>query len=87
MLTKSMALDLAPHGIRVNAIGPGVIETKMTTQSLADPERRAMLLGKIPMGRVGQPRDIANASLFLVSDESSYITGTTLYVDGGWLIQ
>ena len=87
MLTKSMALDLAPNGIRVNAIGPGVIETKMTTQSLADPERRAMLLGKVPLGRVGQPRDIANAALFLVSDEAGYITGTSLYVDGGWLIQ
>ena len=87
MLTKSMALDLAPNGIRVNAIGPGVIETKMTAQSLSDPERRAMLLGKVPLGRVGQPRDIANAALFLVSDEASYITGTTLYVDGGWLIQ
>ena len=85
MLTKSMALDLAPHGIRVNAIGPGVIETRMTERSLADPERRAMLLSKVPLGRVGQPRDVANAALFLASDEASYITGTTLYVDGGWL--
>ena len=85
MLTKSMAIDLAPHGIRVNAIGPGVIETRMTERSLADPERRAMLLSKIPLGRVGQPRDVANAALFLASDEASYITGTTLYVDGGWL--
>ena len=85
MLTKSMALDLAPHGIRVNAIGPGVIETRMTERSLADPERRAMLLSKIPLSRVGQPRDVANAALFLASDEASYITGTTLYVDGGWL--
>lgn len=85
MLTKSMALDLAPHGIRVNAIGPGVIETRMTERSLSDPERRAMLLSKVPLGRVGQPRDVANAALFLASDEASYITGTTLYVDGGWL--
>ena len=87
MLTKAMALDLAAHGIRVNGIGPGVIETKMTERSLADPERRAMLLGRIPLGRVGQPRDIANAALFLASEEAGYITGTTLYVDGGWLIQ
>ena len=85
MLTKSMALDLAPHGIRVNAVGPGVIETRMTERSLADPERRAMLLSRVPLGRVGQPRDVANATLFLASDEASYITGTTLYVDGGWL--
>ena len=85
MLTKAMALDLAPHGIRVNAIGPGVIETRMTERSLSDPQRRAMLLSKVPLGRVGQPRDVANAALFLASDEASYITGTTLYVDGGWL--
>ncbi len=85
MLTKAMALDLAPHRIRVNAIGPGVIETRMTEASLSDPERRAMLLSKVPLGRVGQPRDVANAALFLASDEASYITGTTLYVDGGWL--
>ena len=85
MLTKAMALDLAPHGIRVNAIGPGVIETRMTEQSLSNPARRAMLLSKVPLGRVGQPRDVANAALFLASDEASYITGTTLYVDGGWL--
>ncbi len=85
MLTKSMALDLAPHGIRVNAVGPGVIETRMTERSLSDPRRRAMLLSKVPLGRVGQPREVANAALFLASDEASYITGTTLYVDGGWL--
>lgn len=85
MLTKSMAIDLAPHGIRVNAVGPGVIETRMTERSLSDPQRRAMLLSKVPLGRVGQPRDVANAALFLASDEASYITGTTLYVDGGWL--
>ena len=85
MLTKAMALDLAPHGIRVNAIGPGVIETRMTERSLSDPQRRAMLLSKVPLGRVGQPRDVAHAALFLASDEASYITGATLYVDGGWL--
>ena len=85
MLTKAMALDLAPHRIRVNAVGPGVIETTMTARSLADPQRRAMLLSKVPLGRVGQPRDVANAVLFLASDEASYITGATLYVDGGWL--
>ena len=85
MLTKAMARDLAPHRIRVNAVGPGVIATRMTERSLADPERRAMLLSKVPLGRVGQPRDVANAVLFLASDEADYITGTTLYVDGGWL--
>jgi glucose 1-dehydrogenase len=87
MLTKAMALDLAPHRIRVNAIGPGIIETAMTARSLADPDRRRFLLDKVPLGRVGQPRDVANAAVFLVSEESDYVTGTILYVDGGWLIQ
>ena len=87
MLTKAMALDLAPHRIRVNAIGPGVIETKMTAGSLSDPERRQMLLSRVPLGRVGQPRDVANAAVFIASDEADYVTGTILYVDGGWLIQ
>ena len=87
MLTKAMALDLAPHRIRVNAIGPGVIETKMTAGSLSDPERRHMLLSRVPLGRVGQPRDVANAAVFIASDEADYVTGTILYVDGGWLIQ
>ena len=87
MLTKAMALDLAPYGIRVNAIGPGIIETKMTAGSLNDPERRQMLLSRVPLGRVGQPRDVANAAVFLASEEADYVTGTILYVDGGWLIQ
>ena len=87
MLTKAMALELAPYGIRVNAIGPGVIETKMTARSLSNPERRQMLLKRIPLARVGKPRDVANAAVFLASDEADYVTGTILYVDGGWLIQ
>jgi glucose 1-dehydrogenase len=86
MLTKAMAIELAPHRINVNAIGPGVIDTALTKGSLADPERRAMLLSHVPWGRVGQPRDIANAALFLCTDEADYVTGTILYVDGGWLI-
>lgn len=87
MLTKAMALELAPHRIRVNAVGPGIIETAMTARSLSDPVRREYLLSKVPLGRVGQPQDVANAALFLASDESDYVTGTILYVDGGWLIQ
>jgi glucose 1-dehydrogenase len=86
MLTKAMALELAPYNINVNAIGPGVIETAMTAGSLADPERRQLLLGNIPKRRVGQPRDVANVAVFLASDEADYITGTIIYVDGGWLI-
>jgi glucose 1-dehydrogenase len=87
LLTKSLALELAPYNINVNAVGPGVIETAMTTNSLANPARKEMFLNRIPLKRIGQPRDIGNAVLFLVSDEADYITGTILYVDGGWLTQ
>ncbi len=87
MLTKAMALDLAPYNINVNAIGPGVIETAMTANSLSNPARVEMFLNHIPLKRIGQPRDVANAVLFLVSAEADYITGTILYVDGGWLTQ
>ncbi|MFN8475311.1 MAG: glucose 1-dehydrogenase [Anaerolineae bacterium] len=86
MLTKAMALELARHGINVNAIGPGVIDTAMTANSLSDPDRRDMLLSHIPMRRVGQPRDIGNAAVYLASDEADYVTGIMLFVDGGWLI-
>lgn len=87
LLTKSLALELAPHNINVNAVGPGVIETAMTTNSLSNPARKEMFLNRIPLKRIGQPRDIGNAVLFLASDEADYITGTILYVDGGWLTQ
>jgi NAD(P)-dependent dehydrogenase (short-subunit alcohol dehydrogenase family) len=86
MLTKSMALELAPHRINVNAIGPGAVDTPLTAASLADPARREMLMGHIPLGRVAQPDDIAGAAVFLCSDAANYVTGTILYVDGGWLI-
>ncbi|MFN8455142.1 MAG: 3-oxoacyl-ACP reductase family protein [Anaerolineae bacterium] len=87
LLTKAMALDLAPYNINVNAVGPGVIETAMTANSLSNPARKEMFLNRIPLKRIGQPRDIGNAVLFLASDEADYITGTILYVDGGWLTQ
>jgi NAD(P)-dependent dehydrogenase (short-subunit alcohol dehydrogenase family) len=84
MLTKKAATELAPAGIRVNAIGPGYIATNMTALIDQFQERRDDLIGRIPLGRVGQPRDIANAALFLASDESSYMTGEILHPDGGW---
>lgn len=87
MLTRAMALELAAHAITVNAIGPGVVETPLTVHSLADPARREMLRSRIPLSRFGQPIDIAHAAVFLASDQASYITGTILFVDGGWLIQ
>lgn len=87
MLTKAMAVELAPYRINVNAVGPGVIETELTAPALADPDRLQFLLGHIPLGRIGQTDDVAEAVTFLVSDKSNYITGTCLFVDGGWLLE
>lgn len=84
-LTENMALDLASYGINVNAIAPGVIETDMTEGMLADEKQKAGMMARIPKRRVGKPKDIGAAAAFLASDEADYITGTVLYVDGGWL--
>ena len=84
MLTKSMALELGPMGININAIAPGVIETKMTEGMLKDPKTVQGFLSKIPTGRTGKPEDIATAVIFLASDLANYITGETIVVDGGW---
>jgi NAD(P)-dependent dehydrogenase (short-subunit alcohol dehydrogenase family) len=85
MLTKKAARMLAPAGIRVNAIGPGFMETNMTAViELAPDEMRQQLLSAIPLGRKGTPTDIANAALFLATDESSYFTGEMLHPDGGF---
>jgi len=86
-LTKQLALELAPHNITVNAVAPGVIRNGLSTHhSLADPERAARIESGIPLGRVGSPRDIAHAVLFLVSEAADYITGVVLPVDGGFLL-
>jgi len=85
-LTKEMALELAPK-ITVNAIGPGVIETDMTKGLLSDKKSRDGFMSQIPLGRVGQPEDIAKVAVFLASDDSSYMTGQTIFVDGGWIIR
>ncbi len=84
MLTKAMALDLAPHGVRVNAVGPGVIETAINASLRADSVRSDRLRAQIPLGRFGAPKEVANVIAFLVSDEASYITGELVLVDGGW---
>jgi NAD(P)-dependent dehydrogenase (short-subunit alcohol dehydrogenase family) len=85
MLTKAMALELAPYRITVNAIGPGTTETEMNRDAREDPVRSQQLMAKVPLGRFGKPVDVANAALFLASEESRQITGTITYVDGGWL--
>jgi len=85
-MTVAMAAELAPHGINVNAVAPGTTRTEMTKSSLATEDGLAWQLARIPMGRVGQPEDIAAVVLFLCSPEASYITGHTLVADGGWLL-
>jgi NAD(P)-dependent dehydrogenase (short-subunit alcohol dehydrogenase family) len=86
-LTRSAALDLAPAGIRVNAVCPGIIETSMWQAWLAEVDDAEATVADViklqPLGRIGRPDDVANAITFLASEEASYITGTTLYVDGG----
>lgn len=82
-LTKAMAVGLAHRGVRVNAIGPGSIETDMAAVVVSDEESLARVMSRTPLHRMGQPEDIAGAALFLASDDSSYITGQTIYVEGG----
>ena len=82
-LTKSLANYLGPDGIRVNAVGPGYIETPMTAAMMDDPPSKAASVEKSPLGRVGAPEDIAKAVRFLMSDEAGFVTGTILIVDGG----
>ena len=86
-LTKSLARDLAPDRIRVNVICPGVIRTPLTESYFDDASFEASLATTVPLGRVGQPRDVANAALYLASELSSYVTGVALPVDGGWLAE
>jgi NAD(P)-dependent dehydrogenase (short-subunit alcohol dehydrogenase family) len=87
LLTRAFALELAPHGIRVNAIAPGVTETGMNAAVRADPARTAALLERIPLGRFATSEEQAAGVLFLASPEASYVTGATLSIDGGWLTQ
>jgi NAD(P)-dependent dehydrogenase (short-subunit alcohol dehydrogenase family) len=83
-LTRVMALALAPHGIRVNAIGPGTIATEMARQAvLGDEASRRKILSRTPLGRLGEPEEVAAVAAFLASDDASYLTGQTIYPDGG----
>ena len=87
MITRALAVELAPHGIRVNSVCPGVTETPLASFALASPQKRARIERQVPLGRVGQPEDIAAAALFLASEDASYITGEALVVDGGFMVQ
>ncbi len=84
-MTKAMALELAPYGIRVNAIGPGSIKTDMLGSVISDADAMNKIKARTPLGRVGQPDEIAGVAAFLASENASYITGETIYVDGGRL--
>jgi NAD(P)-dependent dehydrogenase (short-subunit alcohol dehydrogenase family) len=84
LMTRAAGLDLAPFGIRVNAIAPGCIETKMTQVVRENPEIMNMVIGNTPLGFFGQPLDIAYGAVYLASEESRFVTGEVLYIDGGW---
>ncbi len=85
MLTRDLSIELAPLGITINSIAPGAIETPINKALLNDPVKLKPLLENIPLKRLGEPSDVASVAVFLASDESSYITGTTIFVDGGLL--
>lgn len=85
MMVRSLAVTLAARGIRVNGIGPGLVETPLTASGLSAPAVRAAIERQIPLGRIGQPVDIGATAVFLASAEAGYITGQMLYVDGGIL--
>jgi len=85
MVTRNLSIELAPLGITINSIAPGAIETPINKNLLNDPVELEALLKNIPLGRLGKPEDVASLAVFLASDESNYVTGTTMFVDGGLL--
>ena len=84
-MTEALAVELAPFNIRVNAIAPGMIETPMIDPVKQDSKTMEAMLARVPMHRVGKPEEVSNLVLFLASNESSYMTGSTVIIDGGWL--
>ena len=84
-MTRNLAIELAPFGITVNSVAPGAIETPINKNLLNNPAELSSLLDNIPLKRLGQPADVAEIVAFLASDKSNYITGTTIFVDGGLL--
>jgi len=82
-MTRQLAMEGRHHGIRANSISPGVIETNQTREQLKNPEWARYMLGKTLLGRLGRPEEVARVALFLASDDSSYVTGTDIVVDGG----
>lgn len=85
MMTRNLAIELANSGITINSVAPGAIETPINTKLMNDPEKLGALLKNIPLGRLGQPSDVASLVAFLASSDADYVTGTTFFVDGGLL--
>lgn len=86
MLTRTLATEVARHNVRILNVGPGAIATPINAATLNDPQKKAELESEIPLSRIGQPEDVANAVAWLASDQASYVTGTTLFVDGGLMV-
>src|SRR5262249_40146629 len=87
LLTKTTAIQYAQEGIRANSVHPGPITTPMTERRRADPEHYRKMLSRIPLGRFGEPAEVAYGVLYLASDESAFVTGSELVIDGGWTAQ
>ncbi|MBS2969540.1 glucose-1-dehydrogenase [Metabacillus sp. KIGAM252] len=83
MLSETLALEFAPHGIRVNCLAPGAINTPINKEKFSDPAAKEEVLKMIPLNKIGEPEEVAAAAVWLASEEASYVTGTTLYIDGG----
>ena len=86
-LTKSLSVELAPHNIRVNSVCPTYVNTSLVKKTMENPKSKKYFLDRIPLGRMAEVRDVENAVIYLCSDMSSMVTGTSLMVDGGWVAQ
>ena len=85
MLMRTIAVELVPHGVTVNNIAPGAVETPMDAKIEEDPDRYRPLLSEIPLGRMGKPEEVAVLAVYLASDAAAYVTGTTFVMDGGMM--